>query len=130
MRVRVGNVFSDPKHVKGGSPQGSILGNYLFCLTTDNLDADNGNQSPTLNMQLATATSTQARIQRNRRRTHPENGSNAPTPIRTTDGGDRDASLLVPDVADPGDGLDLSGLIPEDALDADGLIRFLGSGTR
>ena len=37
MSVRVGNQYSDPRPVQGGSPQGSILGNYLFCLTTDAL---------------------------------------------------------------------------------------------
>ena len=35
MRVRVGKCFSDPRKVPGGSPQGSILGNFLFCATTN-----------------------------------------------------------------------------------------------
>ena len=35
MSVRIGNIMSVPKMVNGGSPQGSILGNYLFCQTTE-----------------------------------------------------------------------------------------------
>ena len=35
MSVKIGNEFSNPKPVPGGSPQGSILGNFLFCATTD-----------------------------------------------------------------------------------------------
>ena len=37
MSVRVGSEYSVPRLVPGGSPQGSILGNYLFCATTNNL---------------------------------------------------------------------------------------------
>ena len=37
MSVRIGTTFSEPKLINGGSPQGSILGNYLFCMTTDKL---------------------------------------------------------------------------------------------
>ena len=35
MTVKVGTDFSAPRPVNGGSPQGSLLGNFLFCLTTD-----------------------------------------------------------------------------------------------
>ena len=35
MSVRIGNTYSAPKTVPGGSPQGSILGNFLFCSTTN-----------------------------------------------------------------------------------------------
>ena len=35
MQVRVGTSFSDPREVPGGSPQGSILGNFLFCATSN-----------------------------------------------------------------------------------------------
>ena len=37
MSVKIGNARSDPRTVPGGSPQGSILGNYLFCSTTNGL---------------------------------------------------------------------------------------------
>ena len=35
MSVRIGKQHSHPRYINGGSPQGSILGNYLFCMTTD-----------------------------------------------------------------------------------------------
>ena len=35
MSIKVGSEFSQPRTVPGGSPQGSILGNFLFCATTD-----------------------------------------------------------------------------------------------
>ena len=35
MSVKVKGVRSGPRSVPGGSPQGSILGNFLFCATTD-----------------------------------------------------------------------------------------------
>ena len=35
MQVKVGNDYSEPRTVPGGSPQGSILGNFLFCATTN-----------------------------------------------------------------------------------------------
>ena len=44
MRVKVGSSLSDPRTVPGGSPQGSILGNFLFCVTTNCL-AENGQHS-------------------------------------------------------------------------------------
>ena len=37
MKVRVGSSWSDPRHVTGGCPQGSILGIFLSNLTTDDL---------------------------------------------------------------------------------------------
>ena len=37
MRVKVGNSLSAPRTVPGGSPQGSILGNFLFCVSTSEL---------------------------------------------------------------------------------------------
>ena len=38
MSVKVGNVRSDPKYVNGGCPQGSILGVFIFNVTTDDLE--------------------------------------------------------------------------------------------
>ena len=35
MAVKVKSILSSPRTVPGGSPQGSILGNFLFCCTTD-----------------------------------------------------------------------------------------------
>ena len=35
MSVRVGSSYSTPRPVHGGSPQGSILGIFLFCATTN-----------------------------------------------------------------------------------------------
>ena len=35
MSVKFGETFSTPRNVPGGSPQGSILGNFLFCATTN-----------------------------------------------------------------------------------------------
>ena len=52
MSVRVGSTYSEPRPINGGSPQGSILGNYLFCLTTDKLgekDDDEETQEPQAN---------------------------------------------------------------------------------
>ena len=40
MAAKVGSVFSSERNVPGGSPQGSILGNLLFTLTTDGLTRD------------------------------------------------------------------------------------------
>ena len=37
MSVKIGQARSNPRTVPGGSPQGSILGNYLFCATTNSL---------------------------------------------------------------------------------------------
>ena len=38
MRVKVGSTLSDPRPLSGGSPQGSILGGYLYCATTQQID--------------------------------------------------------------------------------------------
>ena len=35
MAVKINGTFSQPRTVPGGSPQGSILGNFLFCATTN-----------------------------------------------------------------------------------------------
>ena len=37
MSVRFSGTYSEARAVPGGSPQGSIPGNYLFCATTDQL---------------------------------------------------------------------------------------------
>ena len=42
MRVKVGQTLSAPRTLKGGSPQGSILGGYLYCATTQQI----GSQQP------------------------------------------------------------------------------------
>ena len=46
MSVKIGDTFSDPRIVAGGSPQGSILGNYLFCATTESLLRDVDTNQP------------------------------------------------------------------------------------
>ena len=38
MRVKIGSTLSRPRKLKGGSPQGSILGCFLYCLTTRQLN--------------------------------------------------------------------------------------------
>ena len=40
MQVKVGKTRSVPRTVPGGSPQGSILGNFLFCASTNEFAAD------------------------------------------------------------------------------------------
>ena len=40
MRVKIGSVLSTPRTVPGGSPQGSILGNFLFCVATNELSEE------------------------------------------------------------------------------------------
>ena len=40
MSVRVGDVWSDPRQVSGGCPQGSILGVFLFNVTTEDLEEE------------------------------------------------------------------------------------------
>ena len=41
MRVRLGQALSDPLTIKGGSPQGTLLGNLLFTLTTNKIEDEN-----------------------------------------------------------------------------------------
>lgn len=40
MRVRVNKTMSDALKIKDGSPQGTLLGNLLFTLTTDMIEVD------------------------------------------------------------------------------------------
>ena len=44
MSVKVGGHKSTPLPVPGGSPQGSILANYLFCLTTEQFSEETDDQ--------------------------------------------------------------------------------------
>ena len=38
MFIKNGNNYSEPRQVNGGSPQGTKLGNFLFCATLDEID--------------------------------------------------------------------------------------------
>ena len=38
MKVRIDGVMSSSRRIKGGSPQGTLLGNLLFTITTDRLE--------------------------------------------------------------------------------------------
>ena len=38
MLFRVGDSLSSPRPLNGGSPQGTLLGNFMFIITTDNLE--------------------------------------------------------------------------------------------
>ena len=40
MTVRIGNECSEPRTVPGGSPQGSILANFLFCVTVNSFSRE------------------------------------------------------------------------------------------
>ena len=40
MGVKINGVLSDPKGLNGGSPQGSILGCFLYCITTPQITSD------------------------------------------------------------------------------------------
>ena len=53
MSVRLREALSTPRDVPGGSPQGSILGNFLFCATTDRFSqlADEQNVGVTLSFE-------------------------------------------------------------------------------
>ena len=46
MAVKIGDSFSMPRSVPGGSPQGSILGNFLFCSTTNGFTNITGESEP------------------------------------------------------------------------------------
>ena len=54
MRVKIGTTLSEPKTVPGGSPQGSILGNFLFCVTTNKL-SEVGGQGAAVNQDQSIA---------------------------------------------------------------------------
>ena len=41
MRVRMGEAYSDIFNIRGGSPQGTLLGNILFTITTDKIEIEN-----------------------------------------------------------------------------------------
>ena len=45
MSVRIGGAMSVPRTAPGGSPQGSILGNFLFCSTTNEFTSLTGESS-------------------------------------------------------------------------------------
>ena len=40
MKLKVGDTLSEGRNIRGGSPQGTLLGNFLFIITTDNLEQD------------------------------------------------------------------------------------------
>ena len=54
MSVKIGSTLSVPRDVNGGSPQGSILGTYLFNITTDRLTSgiEYGDDGVDMNMRL------------------------------------------------------------------------------
>ena len=54
MSVKIGTTMSKPRTVPGGSPQGSILGNFLFCVTTDKFTMLNGD--PRIDMNALSTT--------------------------------------------------------------------------
>lgn len=41
MTFKVNSVFSSERPLNGGSPQGTLLGNYMFVITTDRLELKN-----------------------------------------------------------------------------------------
>ena len=49
MSVKIGETMSEERPVNGGSPQGSILGNFLFCICSDELDRGLQDQPSILN---------------------------------------------------------------------------------
>ena len=55
MRVKIGKLLSSPHVLKGGSPQGSILGCFLYCITTQqlNLNLVNTNAEDPMDHSLA-----------------------------------------------------------------------------
>ena len=46
MQFKVDSVLSTKRHLKGGAPQGTLLGNYLFVLTTNDLEKKDTRQLP------------------------------------------------------------------------------------
>ena len=46
MRVRIGKLLSSSHPLRGGSPQGSILGCFLYCATTQQINTDIHTQAP------------------------------------------------------------------------------------
>ena len=50
-------IRDSPKSVPGGSPQGSILGNFLFCATTDKFTELNGTAPASLTLSSSTMSS-------------------------------------------------------------------------
>ena len=40
--MKVGSTLSTPRLVKGGSPQGTLLGNYLFTVTIESIEEETG----------------------------------------------------------------------------------------
>ena len=43
MHVRMGNELSSERSVSGGSPQGTKLGNFLFCATLEGIEDGQSN---------------------------------------------------------------------------------------
>ena len=69
MSVRVGNEKSNPRSVPGGSPQGSIMGNFLFCSTTNTftqLDGESRSLTPYISDNISTDTNTSGSPQASR----------------------------------------------------------------
>ena len=46
MQFKVDSTLSTKWQLKGGTPQGTLLGNYLFVLTTNDLEKENNRQGP------------------------------------------------------------------------------------
>ena len=65
MSVKIGDTFSAPRSAPGGSPQGSILGNFLFCATTDCFTGLDGEQRRTEMTTWSTSSHTSSDSQQN-----------------------------------------------------------------